>query len=177
MKVCSTKNNLQYLTENKVNKKVLEVRREGSNNPFYKMLRPESIVQFSHYLKIFPLNKNRDVNKIPWMTNFALVDHVRMDDWFKEMIDCYVDVDNINEPNNSVYHIHLVIEDKISKTKSDFYHYLVVIDYSGILYVKELTNQKIPTRYELSQQLERRRIKREKKILKKQRDELNKKEK
>ncbi len=177
VKVCSTKNNLQYLTENKVNKKVLEVRREGSNNPFYKMLRPESIVQFSHYLKIFPLNKNRDVNKIPWMTNFALVDHVRMDDWFKEMIDCYVDVDNINEPNNSVYHIHLVIEDKISKTKSDFYHYLVVIDYSGILYVKELTNQKIPTRYELSQQLERRRIKREKKILKKQRDELNKKEK
>lgn len=174
-KVCSTKNNLLYLNENTVKKEVKAIRREGSNNPFYKMFRAESIVKFSHYLKIYPLKKNLDVTNSPWMSNFALVDHIRMDDWFKEMIDRYVDVENINEPNNSVYHIHLVIEDKISKEVSDFYHYLVVIDYSGILYVKELHDKAIPTVYELSQQLERRRIKREKKIIKKQRKEMKKK--
>jgi hypothetical protein len=175
VKVCSSKNNLLYFKESKVPKAVRAVRRKNSSNLFYKMLREESVVQFSHYLKIYPLNKNHDVDKKPWMTSFALVDHVRMDDWFKEMIDRYVDVDNINEPNNSVYHIHLVIEDKISKKKSNFYHYLVVIDFSGILYVKELTDQSIPTRYEISQQLERQRIKREKKIVKKEKKLLKEK--
>ncbi len=181
VKVCSSRNYLLYKNANTVKKEVRDKRREDSSNPFYKMLKEESVVQYSHYLKIYPLNKNLDVDKTPWMTNFALVDHIRMDDWFKEMIDRYVDVDNINEPNNSVYHLHLIIEDKISKSKSIYYHYLIVIDYSGILYVKELTNQGMPTRYEISQQLEKRRIKREKKLLKKSRkalkDNLNNQEK
>ncbi|MGD1823329.1 MAG: hypothetical protein ACPKM0_11275 [Pleomorphochaeta sp.] len=174
-KVCSAKNNLQYKTENTVNKKVRDVRREISKNPFYKMFREESVVKFSHYLKIYPLVKNKDIYIRPWLTNIALVDHIRMDDWFKEMIDNYLDIDNINEPNNSVYHIHLIIEDKINKKESQFYHYLVVLDYSGILYVKEMNDKSIPTSYELTQQLERRRIKREKKIQKQQRLELSKK--
>lgn len=176
-KVCTNRNNLLYLTENTVKKEVRKVRRETSTNTFYKMFREESVVKFSHFLKIYPLKKNLDTTESPWMKNLALVDHIRMDDWFKEMIDRYVDVDNINEPNNSVYHIHLVIEDKLSKKTSDYYHYLVVIDYSGILYVKELQDEAIPTVYELSQQLEKRRIRREKKIIKKHRKELKKKSK
>jgi len=176
-KVCTNRNNLLFLSAKKVKKEIKDIRRDSSNNPFYKMFREESVVKFSHFLKIYPLKKNLDVSESPWMKNFALVDHIRMDDWFKEMIDRYVDVENVNEFNNSVYHIHLVIEEKINKKRSDYYHYLVVIDYSGILYVKELHEQAVPTVYELSQQLEKQRIIREKKELKKERKKLDKKHK
>lgn len=169
-KVCSSRNYLSYLDEKKVDKKVRQIRREDSSNPFYKMLSEENIVQFSHYLKIYPLNKNKYASKIPWMSSFALVDHIRMDDWFKELVDKYVDVENANESVNSVYHLHLVIEDKFSKKQSKYYHYLIVIDHTGILNVKEFSKDTIPvipTVYELSKQLEERRVRNTKKQMKK----------
>lgn len=133
--VCISKDRLVYTQSNKVDSSVLDVRLDQSENVFYSMMECETVIKNSHYLKVKSLKL--DKKRLPWITSFALVDRVRIDDWLKEMVDDLASLYN-DDPfvSTPVYHLHLVVEEVDGDGKTEYSHFLIVINHTGILYVR-----------------------------------------
>ncbi len=133
--VCVSKDRLRYTQSNKVDSSVLAVRLDQSENVFYSMMEEETVIKNSHYLNVKP--HKLDNKRLPWITSFALVDRVRIDDWLKEMVDDLVSLDTDNPfISTPVYHLHLVVEEIDEKGKTEYSHFLIVVNHTGILYVR-----------------------------------------
>lgn len=152
--VCRCNDRLVYIPVNKVPNKIKKIRKKHSNNPFQKMMGEETVVKNSHYLKVYPQSKACDKDKNPWIKEFALVDVIRIDDWLKEMIDDVVEYENDETlVSNANYHLHLIVEEKKDDTTA-YSHFLIVIDVTGILYVKNLKDDSYIYNYEFLKELE-----------------------
>lgn len=133
--VCVSKDRLIYTRACKISPTVVEIRREHSENVFASMMEEETVVKNSHYLKVNQVKL--DKKRLPWISSFALVDRIRIDDWLKEMVDDLALIDNdgpfISTP---IYHLHLVVEEIDDEYKTEYSHFLIVINHTGILYVR-----------------------------------------
>jgi hypothetical protein len=138
--VCVSKDRLIYANFKKIDSSVIDVRKEQSENVFYSMMEEETVVKNSHYLNVKSVKL--DKKRLPWISSFALVDRVRIDDWLKEMVDDLASLEN-DDPfiSTPVYHLHLVVEEIDEDGKTEYSHFLIVINHTGILYVRAFEDE------------------------------------
>lgn len=141
--ICKSKSKLTFTTPDKVPEKIT-ASREDYKNPFRSMLPPEDVLHYTRYLIINKSDSESEaINRA--VKNLDFITRIRMDDWLKEMDDSFNDVTYYEEDTEEIttskaghlYHIHMIIEESSVKDKLDnIYHYLVVMNHSGIVRVE-----------------------------------------